>query len=195
MVRGKKLQQAFLWSALAAGLAVTALCVLCAWGIQWHRGIPVDLGWLIEHRGNRSIVRVVDPHGPAGGKLVPGDQILAVNQSPRGTYAGQLDTLRINPRPYSIDIQRAGKRLRFVLTPQTFLTPAWQLYCYLFLAALNLGLAFWIGSARPENRAARIALFLFLGTAQTFAAFVFQQFQPPLYGLALGCVLLITSNA
>lgn len=195
MVTVSKLRQPFLWSAFAAALLAATLLALCVWGIAWHHGIPVELGWEAGPRGDHWIIRHVDSEGPAYGKLLPGDVIVAIDGSTRAAHFGPLPVISAGSGSYTSDVRRKGDPLH--TTIRLWQTPgsAWELYSYLLMAVLNLGLAIWIGTARPDYAAARVAFFLFLGTAMTFASAVLVKFYPPVTGIALGFALVISSHA
>ncbi|MBV8072407.1 MAG: protein kinase [Acidobacteriaceae bacterium] len=180
-----KLRRPFLPLALLGALAVAGLCAECFWSIAWRNGMPVDSGWSAAPRGDKWQIWNLDPAGPAQRKLRPGDEITAVNGSEdaaRFTPSRPLRALK-PPSSYSIDVLRNGARQHIILPLWPIPDFAWALYGYLLLALVNLGLAVWIAIARPDYAPARIAFFLFLGGAATFAAATLQQgFEGPLHG-------------
>ncbi|MBV8550161.1 MAG: GAF domain-containing protein, partial [Acidobacteriaceae bacterium] len=189
-----KLRQPFLWSALTAAAMVAALCVLCFRGIAWHQGVPVDLGWNAVPRGDQWLVTEVATKGPASKKLRPGDRIAAIDGSARAARFGPPPALVAESRSYSIDVRRDGQLMHFELPVWPIPDAAWTLYSYLLLALVNLGLAVWIGVARPDYPPARTAFFLFLATAATFAAATLDGFWPPLQGAMLWLALLVGTH-
>jgi len=190
-----KFRQAFFPAALAAGIMLAVLCAICFWGIASLHGRPAELGWYDLPQGGHSIITRVTVGGPAFGKLRPGDQLLAINGQSRLTRFAPISPLTFAPGSYSVDVQRTGKALHFVLSPSPSTQSFFTVYSYLLIALLDFGLALWIGLARPDNPAARVAFFLFLEIARTFAATVLVAFHPPLSPAALAFCLLVTSNA
>lgn len=195
MESGSKLRQPFLWLALISATAVAGLSLLCAWGIVWHSGRAVELGWEDGSYGDQSRVIQVDAKGPASGKLQPGDEIVAVNGLGRAAHFGPPQTLIATSRSYSVSFRRHGRLLQVEIDPWVNRAAARNLYSYFLLALLNLALAIWIGAARPDSPAARVAFFLFLGTSMTFGAAAIERCFPPISNAALGLALVMASHA
>ena len=195
MPSSPKLRQPFFWSALIAALMVAALCGLCIWGLAWHRGVPAGLGWDAIARGDQWFVSEVGPASPAAGKLLPGDEIVAINGSIRAARFGPPQALTAGSAPYAIEVLQDGTHRHFTFPIWQVPELSWMVWSYLLLAFVNLGLAVWIGSARPDYPAARVAFFLFLGGAVTFAAATLMDARPPLQGAALWLALLLGAPA
>ncbi|HMV47487.1 MAG TPA: protein kinase [Blastocatellia bacterium] len=77
------------WRCSLAGIVIVAgLHVILGW-ITFHRGTQDRFGMRMDFKGSRLIVVLVDPGGPAAGKIQEGDEILATNGD--GSFG------RINP--------------------------------------------------------------------------------------------------
>src|SRR5690349_4995354 len=149
MSASAKLRCPFVWFASAAALIVFSLCALSIRGIFFYSGVPRDVGWSSQPRGNDWIVAEVDDVGPAGGKLRRGDRILSVNGSSRAARFGPPPTLTASDS-YEIEVSRDGAREHLILPVWRIPEYGWQDISYVLLALINLGVALWIGWARPD---------------------------------------------
>ncbi len=142
--------------------------------------------------GEEWVVVSVEPGGPAAGKLHTGDKLLSVNDANRASHFGPFTTLALHARAvYSIEVSRQGAPVRLILRSPSNTAALWREYPYLALALINLMLAIWIGSARPESTAARLSVLLFLAVARAFAADVLRHFPPQTSGLLAFSLLFI----
>ena len=90
-----------------AYFAFFAFCMI-RYGTQ-----TVKTGWNAATQDSRWIITAVDPAGPANGKLMPGDQVLAINGDARIPGAGlpvALNLVRVGV-PYSMRVARDGRTL------------------------------------------------------------------------------------
>src|SRR3989304_4569478 len=82
-----------------------------------HGGLVQDFEWNAERRGEGWYVTSVEPRGRAGGKLRPGDVVLAVNGDERVARVGPFFKLRANPvaPAYTVRVARGPEQLEFKL--------------------------------------------------------------------------------
>jgi hypothetical protein len=193
MSASAKLRCPFVWVALAAALIVLSLCVLSIRGILFYGGVPRDIGWSSQPRGDYWVVAEVDGLGPAGGKLRGGDRIVSVNGSRGAARFGPPATLTTSDS-YEIEVSRKGTPERLVLPVWPIPDYAWQDISYVFLALINLGVAIWIGWARPDMVTARVAFFLLLCAARILASSSLHAFTPPLGQTSFTLTLLFASK-
>ena len=168
--------------------------VLAVYGMIVHQGIPTTLGWDVAFRGDQCVVATIDKRGPAFGKLHAGERVLSVARSDHALNL-HLRSLVAAGATYVIAVSTGRAPLNLSL-PLWF-RPAlrWEDYAYVLLALINLVVAIWIGSARPDYSVAQIAFFFFLVTARTYTAVVLWPFRPPVSGLPLWLISIFEIRA
>ncbi len=180
--------------AIPAALIVGLMCALCLYGVVLHHGVPIKIGWTFAAHGEQWIVTSVDKAGPAYGRIRAGEQIVALNGSSHIASFG-LRSIAAIGRMYSITVSAVSAPISFSLPVWPRPKQAWNDYSYVLLALINLAVAVWIGSARPDYPVAQIGFFFFLVMARTYIAAALSEFRPPATGVTLWLMSLFESRS
>ncbi|MCU0619271.1 MAG: hypothetical protein MUF40_05125, partial [Gemmatimonadaceae bacterium] len=140
--------------------AVMLVVLVFATGTIWREGgRQKPLGWVPQRADTQWIVGRVDPRGPAAGRLVPGDVIVAIDGDSAAARLGPRWFLRDSPdrTRYAITIVRAGERLEQAVDWPVVVDAgerAWQ-WVHIATAYVYLAVALLIGLGRPDSAPAR----------------------------------------
>lgn len=152
------------WRGSLTGIVVVAgLHLVLAW-IAVSHGRQDRFGLRADFRGNRLIVVLVDPSGPAAGKILEGDEILATNGDDRfGRVNPPFVWRDIQPgQPCSFLVERGGARLQIPVASSWYrpqnLNARWRYWLFGFPRGLIfLVVAFLVLLMRGQDNFARIA--------------------------------------
>src|SRR5450759_1671241 len=178
----------FFWFALVVGMLVASAFVFAA----FCGGVSSTVGWDASPRGHAWFITTVDPHGPAAGKLAPGDQVLTIDGSTRATEFGRAadlaavgagNTYRIEVRrngairAYSLQIALARLRPRAVVS--------------LLVSILLFAVGLWIGLMKPDQPTTQAGFGAFMLGTLLFLSDSMSAFAVSLNRTALFTVILI----
>ncbi len=176
----------FFWFALAAGILLSGCLVYESVNLfrvgRWQKVV----GWRAAYAQGAWKVAQVDRDGPAAGKLVRGDRLLAIDGDTRVQRTGPLFRLTDAPaeRWYQVTVQREGRRfdvpLRFVVRPDAAFLAWGPVFLLIALAFLGTGLL--VGLFRPGDSTGRFGF----GVAILLAMFMLWVASNPLGGMLHG---------
>lgn len=181
----------FFWCALAAG-TVVAGAYLFALVVG---GAPSTLGWDAAPSGHAWFVTGVEPSGPAAGQLAVGDQLLAVNRSPRAAEFGP-DTALAGVgagNAYMVAVRRNGTVREFQLRIAPRPDMPLQALTSFVIGLLLLAVGVWIGMSRPDQPTTQVGCAAFLCGSLLFVSDYMSAYQPSLSRAAIPFALLLDS--
>lgn len=148
---------------LFAGLVALAAFVFAIASLAVHGGAARSLGWSATRAGDVWVVNTVDPEGPAAGFLRPGDRLVSLD--------GNTSVARYGPRyyrallpigtRYTLRVQRPGPEADRILERDLTIVAGQRRLAarlvYLLVSLVWCGVGLFIGYARPDDPAARVA--------------------------------------
>jgi len=165
----------FFWLTLVLGAFIFAFHVFAVRALLRHGGSDRYLGWAAEERPEGAVlVSAVDPEGPAGGYLLRGDRLIALDDQPlvRGALGLQLRSLLASPS-YTVAFSRVAetRRAQILVALRPAASPL-----RLKLSVLPTTAAFAIagvllGLVRPGDRAVQRYVLAALGMSAGYLAF------------------------
>jgi eukaryotic-like serine/threonine-protein kinase len=164
----------FFWLVLALGLLLAAVFGAGTLVLARHGGERGRRGWEASPTAAGLVVRAVDRHGPAAGRLRAGDRVVAVNGDTRVSDLS-LEWLLLPVPPggeYTLRVALPDGEREVALTAGSQQAPRWRgTFAVRLLVALVLcstGLA--VGLLRPREKVARLYSLSALLSAPVFFA-------------------------
>jgi eukaryotic-like serine/threonine-protein kinase len=176
-VQDRAARHPFVYVVWCAALLAAAMFATAASRLILERGATPAFGWTEARREAQWVVSSVDPAGPAAGRLQAGDRIVSLGGLPpvgRGGTTFSRRTLATG-QSYHLEVDRRGERLELSL-PVGVGPNVLANHITFFVACLVwcvIGL--FIGWARPENPAARLAFGAAITTGLAFLNAVVMQ--------------------
>jgi eukaryotic-like serine/threonine-protein kinase len=150
---------AFFWIAIALAVAVIAFQACTAWIVFGDQG-GKSSGWEFVYTRPGWVVLEVDPTGPAAGKLLPGDRVLAMDGDSRVERTGPSVVLPfLAPgTDYSLRIARGQvvRDLALKMLPWEDSNRISKAITYFLLSLTSLATGLALGLLKPRNRVAQI---------------------------------------
>ncbi len=148
----------FLWIVRITLAGLVVLFGYAAWRMLQDQAA---FGWAEARRGAAIRVAIVDPAGPAAGKLLPGDRLLSLNGDLNvaqvGTAAYRRSAL-IGER-YRIQVERNGEAMEYILGTTRVSPDLRRRLPYFLIGLVWCAVALFIGFARPQDVLARLAFY------------------------------------
>ena len=164
---GKK--PAFFWFALLLGIGFIGFYACSARVIYLHGADDKVLGWTFEQRNGAWVVTEVEPHGPAAGKLKPGDRLLAFNGDVRAAQIGPriFEDFLATDSPYTLRLRRNSRDLDIALRSRLSRVPRWisEDLAYLVVSLSFFGVGILLGLLNPEDRVTQLGCLTCLAVA------------------------------
>jgi hypothetical protein len=154
-------RSSFLRLVVASSVALVLMMGYAAVHVYRFGAMTKPTGWTAVWKHGHWIVSTVDPAGPAAGKLLPLDQILAVNGDPRAERIGPSWYLRDRPSAsYTVRVLRGEGEAEYRIDWPTHEDRDLQLWSavHLLTGAFFLGIGLLIAFLRPDYFAARLAM-------------------------------------
>ena len=164
----------FFWVVLGLGTALALLFAAASVLVARHGGHERRLGWQAAPAGGGVVVSAVDPSGPAGGALVPGDRIVSIDGDRRVSW-DSFDWLIESPpigATYRLGVARGGRERELRLRVAERVRPgwAWTALVRVFVALVLCTTGLTVGLLRPGDRVARLYSLAVLLSAPIFFA-------------------------
>lgn len=151
---------AFVWIVRMTAVSVLAAFSYAGWRLATVGGTTSAFGWTEIRRGRSWFVARVDPDGPAASVLRPGDRILRFDGRPPLLPAGGTVLWRRQVRAgeaYDLEFERGGAIQAVTLTAIRGPDVLWSRVSWGLVALVWCGVGLFIGFARPQQAAARLA--------------------------------------
>lgn len=166
---------AFFWIALLLGVGFMGLYICSVWAILRHGAEDKDFGWTDAQRDGAWVVMAAEPHGPAAGKLEPGDRLLAFNGDARAARIGPdvFEHFLAPGSAYSLRVRRNSRDLEVALRPQLTRVPRLLLesLAYLVVSLSFFGVGVLLGLLSPEDRVTQLGCLTCVAVAVQLLSF------------------------
>lgn len=177
------------WLFLAVDLIGIAFYIFVAATVLRFGSHVVEWGFDMELvDGNHWRVSSVDDPGPAAGKLVPGDDIIAMNEDPRTSVTGVISAMfsARAERPYKIRVARNAALRDFTLMLNIRNSPRrmGDVASFGIVSLAFFFTAVLLGFLRSDQRVAQRAYWALLTEALVLAKALLTPYQPFLHGAA-----------
>jgi len=149
----------FRWGVGFAVLVMAAMSVTAGWEVLKGREGRTTFGWNEGKRNRTLYVATTDRDGPANGFLQPGDLVLSLNGDPYVARAGTEFYRSALPSGdfYQLIVSRNGQSHEYNLKVGVIPRPPGALASTFFVGLVWCSVALFIGIARPDQAAARLA--------------------------------------
>ncbi len=164
----------FFWVALLLAAVLVSLYISIATFIYQYGKLEKDLGWEYRFEGGKCYVAAVDPQKTAAGKLLQGDQIVAINgraPMPDWQIMG-LTTFAFRGESYGVRIARDGIESDLQLQANIQKTSKHLVSVLIPIAAslVIFVVALVIGLAKPEERFTQLFTLTWFSVALIYLA-------------------------
>ncbi|MGH9321792.1 MAG: protein kinase domain-containing protein [Vicinamibacteria bacterium] len=160
----------FVWVAcLAFGLSLALFGYAAFVIVRDGRTRPV-FGWMEVQRGDGWYIGIASPSGPAAGRLLEGDRVIAMNGvPPLGPTGFDFHCRELSPGDgYVLTIARNGEPRDVSLTVATGPDSLAPRIAYFFVSLIWCAVGLFIGFARPDRAIARLACLSSVATGHVF---------------------------
>ncbi|HTS31089.1 MAG TPA: protein kinase [Bryobacteraceae bacterium] len=155
-------KRTFLTLVTASAIVITVLMVYAGTWVRHNAGRSKYLGWTAASSGGSWFIQMVDPNGPAAGRLFPGDRILAAEGNGDVARIGPSWTLRDRPNQpdYSIEVVQGGTSVQYRLAWPVRADPYGEFWLWMLLLTgfIYFAVGLLIAYGRPEDHPGRRAV-------------------------------------